>query len=90
MTKDPIFSACSKHIEARYFFIRELVQAQRISVQHIRSEDNIADIFIKPLSKEDHERLRRALGVKPIQAKETAAACLLGGVLQSMVEGMLG
>jgi hypothetical protein len=82
MTKDPIFSARSKHIEARYFFIRELVQAKKISAQHIRSENNIADIFTKPLNKEDHAKFRAALGVKPIPPSEAAAACLLGGVLQ--------
>jgi hypothetical protein len=89
MTKDPIFSARSKHIEARYFFIRELVQTKRLSAQHIRSEDNVADIFTKPLNQEDHAKFTRALGVKPILAKATAAACLLGGVLQRKVETCL-
>jgi len=57
LTKDPIYSARSKHIEARYFFIRELVQGQRLRTAHIPSYDNVADIFTKPLSHEDHSRL---------------------------------
>jgi len=66
LTKDPVFSARSKHIEARYFFIRELVQAKRILAKHIRSQNNIADIFTKPLSQDDHNRLMDLLGVKRV------------------------
>ena len=66
MTKDPLFSARSKHIEARYFFIRELVQAGRIKTRHIRGIDNVADIFTKPLSQEDHQRLVAALGLRGV------------------------
>lgn len=64
LTKDAIFSGRSKHIEARYYFIRELVQAKRIQTAHIPGVDNPADIFTKALSAEDHSRLRDMLGVK--------------------------
>ena len=87
MTKDPIFSARSKHIEARYFFIRELVQAGKLQVLHVKGTENVADIFTKPLSAEDHHRLMAILGVLP---KPTAAACLPGGVLQNEVEVIPG
>jgi hypothetical protein len=63
LTKDPIYSARSKHIEARYFFIRELVQGRRLRTAHIASYDNVADIFTKPLSHEDHGRLLPLLGL---------------------------
>jgi hypothetical protein len=64
LTKDAIFSARSKHIEVRYFFIRELVQAGKLHVQHIAGTENVADIFTKPLSGENHKRLTAALGVQ--------------------------
>ena len=64
LTKDAIFSGRSKHIEARYYFIRELVQNRRIQTAHIPGVDNPADIFTKPLCAEDHSRLREMLGVK--------------------------
>ena len=76
MTKDPIFSARSKHIEARYFFIRELVNADKLEVHHISGTENVADIFTKPLTKDDHYRLVEKLGLK-----DFSAAPLLGGVL---------
>jgi len=63
MTKDPIFSARSKHIEARYFFIRELVEAKEMRVKHVAGEENVADIFTKPLSQERHCKLLKMLGL---------------------------
>ena len=64
MTKDPIFSARSKHIEARYFFIRELVEGKEIKVSHIKGEDNPADVFTKPLSVDRHLRMVELLGLR--------------------------
>ena len=64
LTKDPIFSCRSKHIEARYYFIRELVQAKKLRTNRIARVDNVADIFTKPLSHEDHSRLTKLLGLR--------------------------
>lgn len=74
LTKDPIFSGGSKHIEARYFFIRELVQAGRLSVKHIRGTENVADIFTKPLSHEDHSRLVTKLGLHPFPREGSSSS----------------
>jgi hypothetical protein len=65
MTKDPIFSARSKHIEARYFFIRELVQQGEMIARFTPGEDNVADIFTKPLLHTRHQRLTSLLGLSP-------------------------
>jgi hypothetical protein len=65
MTKDPVFSARSKHIEARYFFIRELVQQGEMLAQFIPGEDNVADIFTKPLLHGRHQKLTSLLGLTP-------------------------
>ena len=40
----------TKHIDRRHFYIRELVEAGRITVPFVRSADNIADFFTKPLA----------------------------------------
>jgi transposase InsO family protein len=65
LTQDPVYSARSKHIEARYYFVRELVQAKRLRTAHVPGKDNVADIFTKPLSHEDHARLTAMLGLRP-------------------------
>ena len=64
LTKDPVFSGRSKHIEARYYFVRELVEAKRLRTAHIPGVDNVADIFTKALSQDDHARLTAMLGLR--------------------------
>ena len=39
----------TRHIDARYHYIRELVDEGLIKIEFIRSEDNVADIFTKNL-----------------------------------------
>jgi histone deacetylase 1/2 len=71
-TKDPVFSARSKHIEARYFFIRELTQGGEMRTEHIAGEENPADIFTKALPRERHYKLLQMLGLQSnIGQKET-------------------
>ena len=51
MAHDPTHLTKAKHILRRSFFIRELVNEARVEVKHVRSENNTADIFTKPLQK---------------------------------------
>ena len=39
----------TKHIERRHYFVREVVEAEKIRVPYVKSADNIADFFTKPL-----------------------------------------
>jgi len=63
-TRDPVFSARSKHIEARYFFIRELTQGNEIKTEHIAGLSNPADIFTKSLLKERHNSMLEMMGLR--------------------------
>jgi hypothetical protein len=63
LAKDAVISGRSKHIEARYYFIRELTQAKRLSIQHIAGVENPADLFTKALLRERHETLVPMLGL---------------------------
>jgi len=47
-----------KHIERRHFFIRECVENAQISVPYVKSSDNLADFFTKPLVAKTFYRLR--------------------------------
>jgi hypothetical protein len=53
----------TKHIDVTYHFTREHVAAGNIHLSYVRSCDNIADIFTKPLPAPAFTRLRRQLGV---------------------------
>ena len=49
LSYNPEHHARVKHIERRHFFIREAVESHSISVPFVRSADNMADFFTKPL-----------------------------------------
>ncbi|HEV7738550.1 MAG TPA: Ty1/Copia family ribonuclease HI [Chlamydiales bacterium] len=53
-----------KHIDINYHFLRERVQSKEVSLSYVRSKENIADIFTKPLEKHQFIKLRDYLGVK--------------------------
>ena len=46
---NPENHARTKHIERRHYFIRELVEDGTLVVPFVRSDDNLADFFTKPL-----------------------------------------
>jgi hypothetical protein len=47
----PLFHARSKHIELEYHFMRKQVSLGHIITQHVSFNDQIDDVFTKPLSK---------------------------------------
>ena len=51
----------SKHIEVRYHFIREHVANKDGNLEYINTEDQLVDIFIKPLREDKFCSLRREL-----------------------------
>jgi hypothetical protein len=46
----------TKHFDIRYHYTREEVAAGRVKLAFVRSADNVADGFTKPLPKPAHER----------------------------------
>ena len=51
MTKNLVFHDKSKHIEIRYFYIRDMVQKGAIKLQYVGTDEQVIDIFTKPLSR---------------------------------------
>ena len=49
LAENPISSSNSKHIDVRHHFLRELVENEKITVEHVSSEDQHADILTKAL-----------------------------------------
>nr|GEU71133.1 copia protein [Tanacetum cinerariifolium] len=52
LSKNPVQHSKTKHIEIHHHFLRDNVQKGNISIEKVASEDNIADIFTKPLKRE--------------------------------------
>ena len=52
-----------KHVNISYYWIRDAVQSQIINPSYIDTENNISDIFTKPLSAARHQKLVKMLGL---------------------------
>uniref|UniRef100_A0A1X7SF09 Reverse transcriptase Ty1/copia-type domain-containing protein n=1 Tax=Amphimedon queenslandica TaxID=400682 RepID=A0A1X7SF09_AMPQE len=64
IARNPIAHMRTKHIDIHYHFIREAIQDQVIKVCYCPSEDMIADLLTKPLSKGKFEALRDQMRIK--------------------------
>ncbi|GJR22866.1 hypothetical protein Tco_0971393 [Tanacetum coccineum] len=63
LSKNPVKHSRTKHIEIRHHFLCDNVQKGNISIEKVASEDNIADIFTKPLKRKVFNYLRLGLGM---------------------------
>ncbi|KAF2317452.1 hypothetical protein GH714_022406 [Hevea brasiliensis] len=63
MTKNPTFHSRTKHIELRHYFIRDLVAKEEIALKYRSTNEQLADILTKALSKEKFCYFRGLLGV---------------------------
>ncbi|GKF69838.1 hypothetical protein Tco_0202895 [Tanacetum coccineum] len=54
----------AKHIDVRYYFIKEQVENGILELYFVRTEYQLADIFTKPLPRETFEFLIEKLGMK--------------------------
>ena len=64
LAKNLVFHDRSKHIDTRYHFIRDCISKKEVKLEYVKTQDQIADIFTKPLKFEVFRRLRDSLGVK--------------------------
>ena len=56
LAKNPLSSSNSKHIDVRYHFLRGLVGTADLSVKHLRTRGQHADILTKAIGKESFEK----------------------------------
>ena len=56
----------SQHIRRRHNTMRQLLSSGIISIDYVKSKDNIADPLIKGLAREQVYKLSRGMGLKPV------------------------
>ena len=66
LSKNPVQHSKSKHIEICYHFIRDLVEDKVMCLEFIHTNNQKADIFIKPLDSPRFESLRKTIGIGTI------------------------
>jgi hypothetical protein len=64
LAKNNKFHARSKHIDIRYHFIREALSKNDISLTFVPTDQNLADIFTKPLALPKFQYFVSKLGLR--------------------------
>ena len=64
LEKDNKFHARTKHIDLQYHFICEVVEDGKIQVKYIPMDDNVSDIFTKPLLRPKFAKFVESLGLR--------------------------
>ena len=60
-TKDPVHYSRVKYIHIRHYFLKDNVENKNITVKHVNTNEQIADIMTKPLLREQYEKMRLEL-----------------------------
>jgi len=63
LTKNPIQHSKTKHIEICHHFIRDHVNDDDCIIQFVNSENQLTDLFTRPLNKERFNFLINELGI---------------------------
>ncbi|KAG6574701.1 Integrase catalytic core protein [Phytophthora cinnamomi] len=63
MATNPTFGRRTRHIELKWHYVREQVRKKELYMLKVRSEDNPADLFTKPLAKARFEGLSTKIGM---------------------------
>ena len=70
ISNNPVFHGKTKHFNIKLFFLREVQQNGEATLVYCKSEDQLADLFTKPLPLSKFELLRQKIGVCSTKSKE--------------------
>lgn len=67
LARNPVLHGRSKHIEAKFHFLREQVNKGALQIVHCSTELQLADIFTKALKFDRFIKLRSLIGMKEVE-----------------------
>ena len=67
LSRNQILHGRSKHIEAKFHFLREQVNKSALQTVHCSIELHLADIFTKALKVDRFIKLRSLIGMKEVE-----------------------
>ena len=62
-----MFHGKSKHIEIKYHYIKDMVQRGAVKLQYVATDEHIADVLTKPLTRVKSKYFIKKLGVIQIE-----------------------
>ncbi|PHU00444.1 hypothetical protein BC332_30231 [Capsicum chinense] len=71
-----MYNGKSRHIQWRYNTIRELLSSRLITIDYIKSKNNVLDPLTKDLSREEVERTSKGMGLWPRTSGPEINQCL--------------
>jgi hypothetical protein len=66
LSEHPVFHERSKHIEIKYYFIRDKVWEGEVKLEYIPTDEQTANILTKPLSRIKFAYFREKMGIVEI------------------------
>ncbi len=66
MSKNPVSHARTKHIDIKFHYIREAVENGSVQLKYCSTEEMLADLLTKPLTKVPFQKFRPATGVQTL------------------------
>ena len=67
LVRNPVFHQRTKHMDVRYFFVRDAQQDGLIDIQYVETENQLADCVTKALAVPRFEKLRSNLNIQDIK-----------------------
>ena len=75
LSRNPVLHGRSKHIDVRFHFLRELTKNGIVEMVHCRTQEQISDIFTKPLKVDTFVGLREKLGICSVTDLNLITTC---------------